>query len=204
MTASFVSPHRRIALSRAAALAVFALLSVSLNGWSLAAPFIEHSLSLVGWVLIGLGVLGRLWCGSHIGGQKNAVLTMVGPYSVCRNPLYFFSFVGGLGVMLVTETLLLPLAFAVVFLAYYAKVISAEEETLLGIHGAVFTAYCSRVPRFWPQFSLHVEPERYLVSAKHFATSRSEALWFIVAGGIVEFIEGLHISGFLPVFVYIY
>jgi protein-S-isoprenylcysteine O-methyltransferase Ste14 len=36
----------------------------------------------------------RLWCSLYISGYKNSQLITSGPYSLCRNPLYFFSFVG--------------------------------------------------------------------------------------------------------------
>lgn len=169
MSATYSSPRMRITLSRSLAILLFVTLALSMNAWSKALPFIEHSLSLIGWVLIAIAVMGRLWCAAHINGRKTAELVVVGPYSVCRNPLYFFSFLGGLGVMLVTETLLLPLVFCVLFAAYYSFVIDREEKTLLEFHGGAFRDYCARVPRFWPQFSLFAEPDNYRVSAIHSA-----------------------------------
>lgn len=204
MNATNVFIGNRIMLTRVFAGVVFATMVVSLNAWQTAAPFVEHLLSLIGWVLVGIGVMGRIWSASYISGFKNSNLVTDGPYSLCRNPLYFFSFAGGLGVMLITETLLLPTLFAALFWASYQHVIRQEEETLRRRHGPAYEAYCGRVPRFWPNFSLYSEPASYLVSAAHFRKHLGDVLWFVMAGGIVEFIEGMHVSGFLPTLAHIF
>ncbi|KUM25922.1 hypothetical protein AU467_24065 [Mesorhizobium loti] len=203
-TNRFALSRIRIGLSRSLAAVLLGTLALTREGWEVTRPFFEHSLSMTGWICIAVAVAGRLWCGLHIGGRKNNELVVVGPYSICRNPLYFFSFVGGAGVMLVTETLLLPLLFCILFFLYYPRVIAREEETLLNLHGVVFQNYCSRVPRFWPQFSLFVEPDIYLVSAAQVRKTLADSMWFIIAGSAVGFLEGLHNSGFLPTLLHIY
>ncbi len=204
MSATGVFVGNRILLSRLYAATLLATLLVSLNGWQTAAPFVENLLSLTGWLLIAIGVVGRIWSGSYICGFKNSGLVTDGPYSLCRNPLYFFTFVAGLGIMLTTETLLLPALFAGLFWAHYPRVIRHEEEALLRRHGRAFETYCARVPRFWPSFASYSEPATYVVSAAHFRKHLGDALWFVIAGGIVEFIEGMHISGYLPTIVRIF
>jgi protein-S-isoprenylcysteine O-methyltransferase Ste14 len=196
--------RNRIAVSRIAVFGVLSILLVSLNVWHTEAPFVKHLLSLIGWALVAICVAGRIWCGSYICGYKNDSLVTDGPYSVSRNPLYFFSFLGGFGVMLITETLLLPALFALLFWMYYPGVIRREEEVLRGRHGAAFSTYCTRVPRFWPRFDLYSEPASYVVSAAHFRRHLADVLWFVLAGGIVEFIEGMHTAGYLPTLVRIF
>ena len=105
----------RIALQRAYAIALLAICTFTATGRHTAEPVFEEILALVGWVLVGVGVFGRIWSGSYISGSKNAKLVVDGPYSICRNPLYLFSLLAGLGVMLVSETLILPLQFAALF-----------------------------------------------------------------------------------------
>jgi len=204
MNRAYVSKGSRIPCHRAFAVAVFATLVITLNGWQEAAPMVENLLSLVGWGLVAIGVTGRTWCGSYISGHKTTTLVVEGPYSICRNPLYFFSFVGGLGVMLMTETMLLPILFMVLFWSYYPQVIAREEGTLARLHGATFEAYCSRVPRFWPSFSSYSEPASYMIAAAKFRKHLGQAGWFVMAGGVIEFIEGMHISGYLPTLLRIY
>src|ERR1041384_3442899 len=51
----------------------------------------------VGIVLIVVCILGRTWCTLYIGGRKIDQFVTEGPYSVSRNPLYFFSILGAAG-----------------------------------------------------------------------------------------------------------
>jgi len=55
--------------------------------------------------------------------QKRKLLTV----AMCRNPLYFFSLLGALGVGLTTETLLIPFVILIAFVGYYPNVIKSEE-----------------------------------------------------------------------------
>lgn len=91
-------------------------------------PLIEESLMLLACFMAGIGAFGRIWCSLYIAGYKNNVLVTDGPYSMCRNPLYFFSFVGGIGVSCATETFTIPLLTALAFGIYYPSVIRKEQE----------------------------------------------------------------------------
>ena len=71
-------------------------------------PLIEESLMLLACFMAGIGAFGRIWCSLYIAGYKNNVLVIAGPYSMCRNPLYFLSFIGGIGVACATETFTVP------------------------------------------------------------------------------------------------
>lgn len=204
MSESYYSTDKRILLSRVLAVMLLAILATSLSAWHNTLPLMEYLLPLAGWALVGIGVIGRIWSASYISGYKNAKLIMDGPYSICRNPLYFFSFVGGLGVMLLTETLTLPLLFVGLFLGYYMQVMVREEKRLHRIHGAAFDAYQARVPRFWPNFSLFSEPESYTVSARYFRQFLTEVVWFVLAAGIIESLEEMHAAHYLPTLLYIY
>lgn len=197
-------PRSRIWLSRGLAVSFVGILLFAAEGWQYRQPMFEQGLRWIGWILLGMGVIGRCWCGSYISGYKNDRLIMDGPYSLCRNPLYFFSFLAGLGLMFITETLMMPAAFCVVYLAYYAQVIRSEEKYLASLHGVEFEDYLQRVPRFWPSSAHYTEPENHLVSAKHYRRHLSEAIWFIILGGGIEFIEALHNAHVLPVYFYIY
>lgn len=204
MNTLYFSTNSRIILARVVFVLLVAALCVSASGWGGFVPVLAHIMSLLGWLFIAVGVTGRVWCGSYICGRKTSQLITQGPYSISRNPLYFFSFVGGLGVMLVTETLLFPCIFTVFFLAYHSQIIAREERKLQAQHGEAYAQYCDNVPRFWPNIGLFSEPQEYTVDAADFREHLSEVMWFIVAGGLIEFLEALHTSGYLPTYLHIY
>jgi len=159
---------------------------------------------LVGAILVGISTIGRLWCSMYISGYKTNTLITIGPYSMCRNPLYLFSLLGAVGVGLATESLILPFIILICFLIYYPFVIREEEKRLSQIHGKEFQNYCRKTPRFFPSFSLLNEPEQYIVVPKVFKKSLFDALWFIWLFGIIEIVEALHEWRIIPIFFRLY
>ncbi|MGI6263213.1 MAG: methyltransferase family protein [Succiniclasticum sp.] len=159
---------------------------------------------LCGCVLVGIGAIGRIWCAQYIAGYKNGVLVREGPYSVCRNPLYFFSFLGAIGVGLCTESLVLTLILVVLFGMEYPLVIDSEEEHLSRLFGAEYEKYRQEVPRFIPNFRLYHEPKDYVVKPKVFREAGGDVIWFIFAVGILECIEGIQEAGLLPALLQLY
>jgi protein-S-isoprenylcysteine O-methyltransferase Ste14 len=167
-------------------------------------PIIDTLIFAVGCLLASAGAMGRLWCSLYISGYKNNTLITVGPYSIMRHPLYFFSLIGALGVACATETLLIPLIVLIVFISCYPGVILGEEKRLLSIHGEKFKQYCQRTPAIFPKFSLYEEPETYVANPKIFQKSIFSALWFIWLIGILDIVETLHEVGILPVYFKLY
>jgi len=145
--------------------------------------------------------MGRLWCSLYISGHKTEKLVTTGPYSITRNPLYFFSLIGAFGVGLASETLVIPAVVLLGFAIYYPRVIKAEEKRLLKIHAEQFDNYVARTPRFFPKWSLLIEPKNYVVHPARFRKDILSALWFIWLIGVLEIIEGIHEAGIVvPIF----
>jgi protein-S-isoprenylcysteine O-methyltransferase Ste14 len=181
-----------------------ALLMVSDNGWDHTVPLVSAVLFLVGVILVGIGSLGRLWCSLYIAGYKTDTLVTEGPYSLCRNPLYFFSLLGAVGVGFASENLLIPFLIVIAFSLYYPPVIKSEEVELRKIHKGNFEAYLNSVPAFFPRLSLLKEPEKYIVNPLIFRKHIFDALWFVWLLGVVEMIEDLHDLSVLPKLFIIY
>lgn len=194
----------RINLSRLATVVLVCALCVTSSRWASEAPLVGELLALTGWILTGIGVLGRVWSGSYICGRKNQQLMTVGPYSLCRNPLYLFSFIGGVGIMLVTQTLLFPALYILIFLAYYHPVMRAEEQTLQGMHGESFEKFRREVPLFWPRNLHFTESDQYPISARHFRRFLLEVIWFIVLAAVLQLLHYLHGVGSLPSWYSVY
>lgn len=148
--------------------------------------------------------MGRLWCSIYIAGYKTDRLIKEGPYSICRNPLYFFSFIGALGVGMATESFLIPFLIMITFTIYYPMVIKSEESEMLKKHGKEYEAYLGLVPSFFPHISKLKEPDSYITKPIIFRKHIFSALWFVWLLGILELIEGFHELHVLPVIFRIY
>ncbi|MEQ1440465.1 isoprenylcysteine carboxylmethyltransferase family protein [Fontimonas sp. SYSU GA230001] len=193
----FIERHR-IVLSRLMVAGVLVVLAISSSAWSGRQAFFASVLVALGLVLIGLAMVGRLWCNLYIVGYKNQTLLTTGPYSASRNPLYFFSSLGGVGVGLTSGTLTVGVLIAVLFALTYPGVILTEEKRLEKIHGQAWLDYMARVPRFFPRLSQLVEPEQYEVHPRLFRKHLLDALWFAWAAGVMALIDGAHGMGWLP------
>ena len=168
------------------------------------APLTSGFVFAAGVFLVGIASFGRLWCTLCIVGYKNDRLIMVGPYSLSRNPLYFFSLLGGIGIGLISESVMIPLIIAIAFAIYYPSVIRREEARLKKKHHDEFLRYCENVPRFFPKFSNFIEPVEYLVKPKLIRKHIVYALWFVWMIGIIELIEKFHDLKILPTFFNLY
>lgn len=194
----------RIRISQIFAVVLVVLICVSSSLWEDKAPFVTTALFLLGAVLVGIASLGRLWCSVYIAGYKTDHLVTQGPYSMCRNPLYFFSLLGALGVGFASESFLIPVIILIGFAAYYPLVIKSEEAELAKLHKNEFEMYFKKVPRFFPKISYLTEPEEYIVKTVVFKRHMFSALWFIWLMGILEIIEELHELKVLPTIFNIY
>jgi len=180
------------------------LFVITSDKWATRAPLVSGVLFLSGCLLVGIATLGRLWCSLYIAGHKTRSLVVQGPYSLCRHPLYFFSFLGGIGVGLASETLSIPALITTAFAIYYPFVIRFEEKKMHDLHGQLYENYCRRTPRFWPNWSLLTEPDEYPVFPIIFRRHLFSALGFIWMVGFLELIEMLRELDMFPTFLTVY
>lgn len=155
-------------------------------------------LFFVGGSLAAVGAFGRLWCSLYISGYKNNTLICEGPYSLCRNPLYFFSFIGVLGVGLSMGNLTVPALVVVGFSLYYPLVVTGEEARLALIHGERFQSYRQNTPAFIPRCSAFREPAEYVVQPKIFRKDIGDAIWFLWAVCLFQLIAALRSLDVIP------
>lgn len=144
-------------------------------------------------------VLGRAWCSAYIGGRKNYEILTIGPYSVVRNPLYIFSFVGVVGIGLATGTVAMLAVLSLLFAAYYQVVVKREEAYLAAAFGEKFAAYAARVPRWIPNFELWEEPAEISVKPRFVAFTLRDSSVFLLAFPLLALVHYAHASGALPV-----
>jgi protein-S-isoprenylcysteine O-methyltransferase Ste14 len=94
----------------------------------------------------------RIWSSGYI--HKNQILTVTGPYSITRNPLYVGSFILGTGFMVAMGVVWIGAAFLLFFACVYWFTIRWEEDKLARAFPDGWEAYKAAVPRFLPIFRL--------------------------------------------------
>ena len=99
--------------------------------------------------LLGLAI--RAWAAGHI--RKNAQLATSGPYAFTRNPLYFGSFLLGLGFTIASGRWYLAVLFAALFIGIYLPVMRVEASTMAQLFGNDFENYRRSVPLFFPRIT---------------------------------------------------
>ena len=156
-----------------------------------------EGVKLAGLFLVFAGALGRILCTLYIGGRKNRELCQTGIYSMCRNPLYFFSFLGLSGVCLASQNLTLTLLATTLFLILYRSVILSEEKKLQRLFPMDFPIYQKATPRFWPRSLPLDDSQSIQIDTRIFIRSLKEVLWFMVAIIGVEAIDILRTHGMI-------
>jgi protein-S-isoprenylcysteine O-methyltransferase Ste14 len=187
----------RIPLSRVfavAAVGVFALIEPPWRPGS----WPDAACSWLGFALVTVGALGRLWSLSFISGFKNVQLIQEGPYSVTRNPLYLSSMIGAVGIACATRNPLVLALVVVFFIVYYPAVVRHEERVLASMHPLAFPEYARRVPRFLPRPSLYREPEQYAIRVGPYRRTFGDALAFLAGYLAIEMVVWLRTGGYLP------
>jgi len=163
--------------------------------------FVHEGLEMLGIAAIALAVIGRSWCTLYIGGRKSHEIVATGPYSVSRNPLYVFSFIGIAGIAAQTGSATVVVVLTGISVAIFLPAILNEEKALAGRFGADYARYLARVPRFGPKFSAWVDMEKIEVTPRLFWRTAREGLLFFLVLPVCEGVEWLQDAGYLvPLF----
>jgi len=177
-------------------LALFVFLNTS-SFW------IEKDLVISSFMLINsilfvfIASFGRMWCSLYIAGFKDNKLVTDGPYSMCRNPLYFFSFIGMIGIGFSTRTFSFPFIFVILYCLNYPSIIKAEENRLGTVFGIKYEEYRKAVPCFFPNFSNFKEPDSYVMNPVVYRSEMLSAVWFVLFLGLIETINVIKNMGML-------
>ena len=165
--------------------------------WSFACEVIR----LTGYVLLIACMVGRIYSTAFIGGIKNKKLVTFGPYSMCRNPLYFYSLLGAAGLGLMScQLITLTIVFGG-FLFVYTKLIKREETFLSEKFGDEFTVFKAATPRLIPDIKKYVCPDKLVFQPKYLTMAVRDSIWWLVPPPLFEMIHSLHNAGIIkPIF----
>ena len=158
-------------------------------------PVLEHPVEHLGLIAIMLCVIGRAWCSLYIGGRKKQEIVSAGPYSLCRNPLYLFSFIGAFGIGAQTGSATVGLGFALACWIVFRTVVGREEAYLSETFGEVYDDYRRRTPRFWPDLRAWRDEPELSVRPAFFLRTVRDGLVFLLAMPVFESLERLQQIG---------
>jgi protein-S-isoprenylcysteine O-methyltransferase Ste14 len=188
---------RKIVLSIVAAIGVWAFaVTTSVHP---AGETVHEMIEWLGIVLIVICILGRTWSSLYIGGRKIEELVQTGPYSVMRNPLYFFSFLGAAGIGMQVGGVVLGLICATLAVLVFYVVVRQEEEVLAQRYGRPYRDYLARVPRFLPKPSLWHDEPTLTIRPPRVLITFADAVLFLLAVPLAELFEHLQETGVIPV-----
>jgi len=161
-------------------------------------------MDIMGFILIVSAGIGRIWSSAYISGFKSGKVVKDGPYSMMRNPLYFFSFLGFIGVGLVFGSFLISLLLVTVFLITHLPIIKYEEKKLEELFGDEYREYFRTIPRFFPNISQFKNPEVIEFYPRKFTKTLIEATYLIFSYGLVKLVVWAHESDLLPNLITLY
>ena len=188
----------RLPLSKVFVAVVLLLMLFTASRWNLSATsvWVIDSVSLV---LLLIACLGRVWCIMYIGGQKNTSVVAAGPYSMVRNPLYVFSFVGALGIVFMTHSIVISAILLIFYVGIYPFVVAKEEANLHGLFGEAYQDYCNKTPRFVPSLKLYSTDSKVPADVGRMEKSLFDSGCFVLAFIALSGIRLAHDSGLIPV-----
>jgi protein-S-isoprenylcysteine O-methyltransferase Ste14 len=196
MHISTVQTIRKIVLFAAIAVAVFVFAitdTVHPSGNT-----VHELIEWVGILLIVICILGRTWSSLYIAGRKGRELVTLGPYSTCRNPLYFFSIIGAAGMGMQSGSVVLGVICGAIAAVVFFLVVTREEQLLTKVHGKKYVNYLATAPRFIPKPALWRDNKTLTIRPPRVLMTFADALVFLLSVPIAEGFEYLREIGTIP------
>ncbi len=110
--------------------------------------WIDQKYLIIGIAVSLIGEVIQVWCFACI--EKEKVLTIRGPYQLCRNPMYLGRYFLMLGFVVATGNILAMVLFTGFYWFYMVNRVKREEPVLEEIFGEPYRDYLRDVNRFMP------------------------------------------------------
>lgn len=165
---------------------------------------IEESLETLGYALLFIAALGRIWAAAYISGKKGRELVVDGPYSLVRHPLYMFSALAFIGAGLALSSLTMTAFLLMVFLASHYPAMIHEERFLARKFGQAASTYFGVTGRLWPNFHFQAGPGVQTIDMRAFTRAVLDAALIGLVFPAMEALEWLQVHNVIPVFFHLY
>jgi len=116
-----------------------------------------------------------------------------------RNPLYVFSFIGALGLVLMTHSIVIAAFLLVFYIGIYPFVVAKEESNLHDLFGDAYQDYCDKTPRFVPSLKLYSVESKVPADVGRLEKSLFDSGCFVLAFIALSGIRLAHDSGVIPI-----
>lgn len=177
-TQGFINLYRKPVM-RLLAIGLAAYLFYAPDPWPLDG-LLSTGVRLAGILLTFSGILGRIFSTLSIGGLKDRAIVRTELYSVCRNPLYFASFLMAIGTGLLFArldfTILITLFFIVVFYP-----MMNNEARYLRERFPEYAEYERQVPLFFPDVRLWNSREKFEINFRLLQRTLLDAALILLA-----------------------
>lgn len=154
---------------------------------------------IIGVIFVGICAMGRIYSTAFLGGHKNECLITHGIYSVLRNPLYFFTLLGVTGIALISNHISVMIGLPLFFALMYRGLINREQAFLQEKFGQTYIDYTQSTSAMFPNFANYRAPETVVMNPRLLTKSLFDAVWWLAALPIIEFIEYLQAHHVLPI-----
>jgi protein-S-isoprenylcysteine O-methyltransferase Ste14 len=154
---------------------------------------------LLGFWLLLACVGGRMWSIIYVESHGSGQLVTLGPYSMTRNPLYFFSTVGAVGVGLIYGSLTIALTLGLLAYLVLLRAALREVDQLAAQFGPAYDAYARETPVFWPRLSAYRDSPEVNFSPEAIKRAVIDGLIVLAAFPLIETFKYLQGQGYLPI-----
>ena len=201
-----IAAKYRLAFSKTL-LVVFIIVLVISDHGVVKSQGVSIAMDLIGFIMVLIGGIGRLWSSLYIEGNKNRKLISDGPYSMMRNPLYIFSMLLLIGYILLIKSIIIGVLFLSIFMLLYMSTIYNEEKILLSRHDSAYMEYFRKTPRFIPKLSLYKASNSQTsidINVKKIESVMIEVAGFILFFGLIKLLDILHKAEYIKTYLTLY
>lgn len=158
--------------------------------------FLEVFLEVIGIAIVFFGFLFRVSARGYKEEKtfNGHALVKSGPYKITRNPMYFGTFMIGIGTITALFQPWVFFVFVFAFLLIYATQTGIEERVLSERFGQDYRDYCKITPKYFPSMRNILKIRSYLFLKPFWIKKELPSIMATGAGAIILFIAKFYLT----------